>query len=125
MNAPHIFSFEKLDVYKSARELAKEIYTLTANYPNEEKFGLTNQIRRASVSVCLNIAEGSSRFSGKEQARFYEIAYGSLMEVISCLHLSIDLGFLQDTIQPLMTKIQEMSFKINGLRKNALNKLNA
>lgn len=113
------FSFEKLDVYKEARKLAKEIYTLTANFPGEEKFGLVSQIRRATVSVCLNIAEGSSRFSGKEQARFYEIAYGSLMEVVACLHLSSDLGFIENDISPLLISIQEISYKINSLRKNA------
>ncbi len=73
----YIYSFEKLDVWQEARKLVKEIYIVSDLFPTSEKFGLTNQIRRASVSVVSNIAEGVSRFSPKEQIRFIEIAYGS------------------------------------------------
>lgn len=76
-----MYSFEKLDVWKKARILTGTIYKISAKFPPEERFGLTSQIRRASVSVCSNLAEGSGRVSGKEQARFTEIAYSSLLEL--------------------------------------------
>lgn len=120
--AQFVFSFEKLDVYKEVRSLTKQIYLLTSIFPVEEKFGIVSQIRRATVSVCLNIAEGSSRFSSKEQARFYEIAYGSLMEVVACLHLSQDLGYTKENIDKLLTEINNISYKINALRKKAEHK---
>jgi len=66
----YTYSFEKLEVWKLARELVKEIYRLTEKFPSEEKFGLIGQLRRASVSVSSNLAEGSSRKSAKEQAHF-------------------------------------------------------
>jgi four helix bundle protein len=78
-----MFRFEKFDVWHHAVDFAENIYTVTNLFPREEQFGLTSQMRRASVSVSSNIAEGSSRSSDKEFARFIEVAYGSLMEVVS------------------------------------------
>ena len=71
----YLFGFEKLYVWKEARILTVLIYELTEKFPDKEKFGLINQMRRASVSTGANIAEGSSRFSVKEQAHFYSISY--------------------------------------------------
>jgi len=65
------FSFEKLEVWQDAKELTHQIYKVTKNYPDDEKFGLVSQLRRAMISVTSNIAEGSSRMSPKDQAHFY------------------------------------------------------
>ncbi|NOU47567.1 MAG: four helix bundle protein, partial [Bacteroidales bacterium] len=70
------YAFENLEVWQKSRILVKSVYVLTASFPNDEKFGLTSQMRRACVSVSSNIAEGSTRWSQKDQARFYEIAFG-------------------------------------------------
>src|SRR5262245_48189388 len=78
-----MFNFEKLEVWKKAIELADVVYLLTRQFPDSERFGLTNQLRRAAVSVSSNIAEGSSRSSRGDFARFLEIAGGSIFEVVS------------------------------------------
>ncbi|MBK9255847.1 MAG: four helix bundle protein [Saprospiraceae bacterium] len=72
----------------------KNIYKTTSCFPNEEKFGLVSQIRRASVSISSNIAEGSTRFHSKDQSRFYQIAFGSAVEVLNQCILANDLEFL-------------------------------
>ena len=93
-----IYSFEKLDVWRKSCLLAKEIYLITNKYfPQSEKYGLSSQIRRSSISVSSNIAEGTSRNSGKEQARFTNIAYGSLMEVLSQILIVRDLNYIDET----------------------------
>lgn len=78
-----MFRFEKLDVWHKAIEHANRVYELTRKFPVDERFGLTSQMRRSAVSVSSNIAEGSGRTSDTGFARFLEIAYGSLMEVVS------------------------------------------
>jgi four helix bundle protein len=94
MSAEYKFAFEKLDVWQEVRLLTKEIYKDTRVFPNEEKFGITNQMRRAAVSVCSNIAEGSSRTSAKDQAHFYQLSYSSLMELMNQTIIANDLGSL-------------------------------
>ena len=79
------YAFEKLDVWQKSRLLVKEVYKLTTHFPAEERYGLTSQLRRASVSVSSNIAEGSTRWGKWDKARFYEVAYGSLIEVMNQL----------------------------------------
>ena len=86
------YSFEKLDVWNDARYFVKEIYKITSNFPEKEKFGLSSQLQRAYVSIVSNIAEEVSRNSVKEQIRFVEIAYESLMEVYS--YIAMDLGYI-------------------------------
>ena len=66
----HLFSFEKLDVYQLSRKFVKKIYEISNHFPDEEKFGITSQMRRAAVSVLANMAEGSAREGGKAQAMF-------------------------------------------------------
>ncbi|HEY4256501.1 MAG TPA: four helix bundle protein [Candidatus Udaeobacter sp.] len=78
-----MFNFEKLDVWQEAIKFADLVYELTADFPGDERFGLTNQMRRAAVSISSNLAEGSSRVSRTDFARFVEIATGSLFEVVS------------------------------------------
>jgi four helix bundle protein len=119
----YAYAFEKLEVWQRGRELNKQIYRLSKQLPDDERFGIISQIRRASISVTCNLAEGSARATGKEQARFSEIAYGSLMEVLNLLITCVDLDYLVssvvDDIRPL---IEEISRKINALRVAQLKK---
>jgi len=118
------FGFEKLEVWQDARKLTVEIYRLTEKYPEREKFGLTNQLRRASVSVAANIAEGTTRASAKEQAHFSSISYGSLIETLSHLITSVDLNFITaEELLALRNMIQPLSLKINNLRNTQLAKV--
>jgi four helix bundle protein len=98
------FSFEDLDVYKTARILVRDVYRLQHQFPKYEIYALGDQIRRSASSVTSNIAEGSGRSSFKEKSHFIEIAYGSLMEAFSQLQIAQDLGYLQqeniDKIRP-------------------------
>ncbi len=110
------FSFEKLNVWKKTRKLAFSLYTITSSFPESEKFGITNQIRRAAISVTANIAEGSSRFSRKEQSRFYQISYSSLMELLSHLYISVDLKYLDEkSLEEIKLDIVEISKMLNAL----------
>jgi four helix bundle protein len=110
------YAFERLEVWQKSRRLVKNIYIVTKAFPVEERYGLTSQIRRACISVSNNIAEGSTRWSSKEKARFYEIAFGSLMEVLNDLILSNDLELLAtDKLQTLRPKIDEVARMLNAL----------
>jgi len=115
------YSFEKLDVWIIAKELVKIIYLQTKSFPSSEQFGLTNQIRRSTISVASNLAEGSSRKTKKEQARFTQIAYSSLMELLNQIIISFDLGFLtnKDYLH-VRTEIEKLTLKINALHKSQI-----
>ncbi|MBK8515268.1 MAG: four helix bundle protein [Saprospiraceae bacterium] len=118
-NENYTYGFEKLDVWKNARELNKKVYLITNAFPSEERFGLISQIRRASVSISSNIAEGSSRFHTKDQSRFYQIAFGSAVEVLNQLILAHDLGFLDiDKLIEIRKQISDITYKLGGLIKN-------
>jgi len=119
------FSFEKLDVWNEARKLTRELYDKTKMFPDSERFGLVNQIRRAAVSVCSNIAEGSSRRYLKEQIMFYQIAYSSLMEVMNQAIISADLDYMEeDSLKDLRGRILKISGMLNGLRNSQQQKEN-
>jgi four helix bundle protein len=92
-----MFIFERLDVWQKSIDFADLVYRITRAFPDDERFGLTSQMRRAAVSISSNIAEGSSRFSNKDFVRFIEIATGSLFEVVSQSFLSRKQGFLNET----------------------------
>lgn len=116
-----LFGFEKLDVWKLGRELTKDIYKLSKSFPDDEKFGLTSQIRRASISITSNIAEGTARGSGKEQARFTEISYGSLLEVLNQLIAAYDLEYITEKqLNDKRPLIEELANKLNSLRNYQL-----
>ena len=118
-----LFSFEKLDVWKLSREFTKIVYKISKDFPDEEKFGLTSQIRRASVSITSNIAEGSARITGKEQARFSEISYGSLLEVLNQLIVAVDLEYISENeLNNNRNLIEEIANKLNKLRQSQLNR---
>ena len=118
----HKYSFEKLDVWIKSKELVKTVYKITNNFPSEEKYGLTSQIRRCAVSVSSNLAEGSARITAKDKAHFTTISYSSLMELLNQLILSVDLDYLEEgKLGEIRELIEEVSNKLNGLRKSQLN----
>ncbi len=117
----YTFSFEKLNVWQLSRNLIKEIYLETNQFPVEEKFGLTNQIRRATVSISSNIAEGSSRTNPKDKAHYTQIAYGSLMEVLCQIIIANDLDYLsKEKLNYFRNIIDEIANKLNALRNSQL-----
>lgn len=117
-----VYSFEKLIVWQESRKLAKEVYILSRKFPKEEQFSLTSQVRRAIISVCSNIAEGSSRSLSKDKARFTEISFGSLLEVLNQLILAVDFEFITiEELNNLRPKIDEIAKMLNGLKKSQLN----
>jgi len=87
---------QKLQIYSISRAFVLESYKLTNRLPTEEKFGMISQIRRASLSVHLNTAEGSSRKSEQERKRYYEVARGSIIEIDAALDVADDLGYLKN-----------------------------
>ncbi len=114
-----MFRFEKLDAWQLAIEFSDDVYRVTRTFPSEERFGLTNQLRRAAVSIAANIAEGSGRSTDKDFCRFLEIAYGSLMETVS--HLTI--AFRQEMVKAddhklLYEKSDRLARVLSGLRSS-------
>jgi len=104
------FRFEKLEVWQEARKINQVIYRLTRKFPREELFAMTSQIRRASISVSSNIAEGSGLNSDKDFAHFLEQAYGSLMEVASIFYLAFDEGYVQESdLDPLFDELERLA----------------
>lgn len=89
-----IITFQDLKVWRKAHQLVLEIYTLTRHFPAEEKYSLTNQVRRAAISVASNIVEGFNRMSVRDSLYFYTVAQGSLEEVKYQLLVAKDLGYL-------------------------------
>ncbi|OGL30944.1 hypothetical protein A3F37_00245 [Candidatus Saccharibacteria bacterium RIFCSPHIGHO2_12_FULL_41_12] len=115
-----MFKFTQLRAWQNARKFAVEVYRLTSEFPSDERYGLTAQIRRSSVSVSANIAEGFSRQGAKEKAQFYSIALGSLTETLSHAYIANDLGFLpSDRLQLLEEKVTDIHKMTNGLIKSA------
>ncbi|WP_231602962.1 four helix bundle protein [Neorhodopirellula pilleata] len=114
-----MFGFEKLDVWSKSMDLADVVYRLTKDFPDYERFGLANQMRRAAVSVSSNIAEGSSRESKKDFARFIQLAFGSLMEIVSQLHIAQRQGFIpKDEANKLYAQSKEISKMLSGLKRS-------
>ena len=109
-----------LHVWQEAMALTKDIYRVTAQFPREEVYALTNQMRRAAVSIPSNIAEGVARTSSRELLQFLSIARGSLSELETHVILAQDLGYLNDK-QPLLARI-ERSFGLLGGLINSVEK---
>lgn len=106
--------FKNLGIWKKSKLFCSKIYHITATFPNEEKFGITNQLRRASISIPSNIAEGSSRNSNKDFAPFLEIAIGSAYEVETQLLISSDLGFITNENTIELTNLLEEIIKMTS-----------
>ena len=118
-----MFNFEKLDVWQKAIEFDDLVYRSTRHFPAEERFGLTNQMRRAAASLSSNIAEGSSRISKADFVRFLEIATGSVFEVTSQAFIARRQGFLEeDNFRAIYSAAEEQSRMLSGLRKSLLPK---
>ncbi len=119
----HTYSFEKLEVWQNARKLIVFIYELTNGFPENEKYGLVSQIRRASVSIAANIAEGSARTSSKDQAHFTQIAYSSMLEVLNHFFIALDLKYINnEEFKSIREVIETISNQLNALRKSQLNR---
>ena len=114
-----LFGFEKLVVWNDARGFISEIYKLTDNFPSKERFGLSSQLQRAAVSIAANIAEGSSRFSKKEFARYIQISYGSLMEVLSHAYVAYDRTYIVKVeLKRIRENVKMISNKLNSLSRS-------
>lgn len=114
----HTYSFEKLHVWIEAKELTKNIYKLTEGFPQNEAFGLTSQLRRASISICSNIAEGVSRNTNLDKARFTTIAFSSAVEVINQLIICHELKLIcQQEYDSLREQLESITNKLQGLRR--------
>ena len=118
MNA-YQFSFEKLEVWQLARKLLISVYRLTEHFPPEEKYSMVSQMRRASLSVCSNLAEGSSRQTARDQSRFTTIAFSSMLELLNQLILSTDLGYLTTVeLTQFRKDISVLTVKLINLKKS-------
>mgnify|MGYP006388368075 CR=1 FL=1 len=117
----YTYGFEKLNIWKDSILFAKDIYKITETFPNTEKFGLVSQMRRAVVSIPSNIAEGSAKQSLKDQARFTEMAFGSLMEILNQIILSFKLKFIKENDYiDIRDYIENLSRQLNALKKSQL-----
>ena len=114
-----MFGFENLEVWQKSIEFSRLIYEFTRSFPAGERFGLTSQMRRASVSISSNIAEGSSRSSKKDFARFVQLAYGSLMETVSQSHIAMQQEFLvEDRMAAIRSSAEELARMLSGLKRS-------
>ena len=117
----YLYSFEKLEVWKESIKLVKSIYDLTKGFPESERFGLINQLRRASVSIASNLAEGTSRSTNKDKAHFTTMAYSSLMEVLNQLIISKELDYISNkNIEEFREHISKVSNMLNALRNSQI-----
>ncbi|HOU02335.1 MAG TPA: four helix bundle protein [Bacteroidales bacterium] len=115
----YTFNFEKLEVWPKSRLLSKKTYLLTQEFPETERFGLIPQLRRAVISVCSNIAEGSSRWSKKEKVHFYNVAFSSLMETMNQLILANDLKYIDNNeLSEMRSGIHIISMILINLTKS-------
>lgn len=115
-------SFEKLNVWKDSIDLVELIYITIITFPDDEKFGLSSQMKRCSVSISSNLAEGTSRTSNKDKARFSTIAFSSTMELLCQIIICKRLGFIEEeTYLNLRAIVMKVSNQINALKKYQLN----
>ena len=114
-----MFNFEKLDLWQESIQFADLVYELTGDFPDEERFGLTNQMRRAAVSISSNLAEGSSRVSQIDFSRFVEIAAGSLFAVVSQTTIALRRKMIaQSDYKRIHVAAETQSKMLSGLRRS-------
>lgn len=110
--------FKKLDVWKKSMDLAAKIYELTKSFPDDEKYGLTSQLRRCSISIPSNIAEGAGRSTNKSFSNFLSIALGSVFELETQILLSKRLNFLQEeAVNTILVEVESIGKMLNALMK--------
>lgn len=120
--AGKLLNYKKLVVWQLAKDIAIDTYSVTKLFPQEERYGIVSQLTRAAVSVPSNLAEGSSRSSAKEQIRYIEVAYGSLMELSCQIDISYDLGFIdKKDFDSINKKIDNLSVKLTNFRNSKNN----
>ena len=108
-------SFKELECWQKSHEFVKEVYKVTKKFPDDERFGLTSQFRRAAVSIAANICEGYKKLSKTDKLRFLNIAQGSLEECRYYIILSLDIEYIdQPTYDRLEYLINGASWKLNG-----------
>lgn len=113
------FSFEKLVVWQQSIDFVKKVYVCVGTFPKSELYGLTSQIKRSVVSIPANIAEGSTRKSFKDKARFTEIAFGSLVETLNHFVIAEKLNYIsQEIFIDLRYDIENLSRQINALKNS-------
>lgn len=115
-----ITSFTDLNAWKEGHKLVLEVYRVTKNFPKEEMFGLTNQMRRCAVSITSNIAEGFSRNTSKDKAQFYAISLGSVTELQNQLLVARDVGYLEkEEFNKIASQTIVVHKLVNGLIKSS------
>lgn len=118
----YTYSFEKLDVYQRSLRFSVKLRAILASFPQEERYGLTSQLRRAADSIPANIAEGSGRASAADQAHFTNMACSSALEVINHLNLAFLLGYIKhEDYQNKRFALDEIINKLNALYRFQLN----
>ena len=114
-----VFGYRRLVAYQKAKEVVKMTYKLIKKFPSEERYGMSDQLRRASVSITSNIAEGINRYSAKDKAHFIEMAYGSLMEVSSQFEIAEDLKYINiEDRSNIDILISDVARLLSGLQKS-------
>jgi four helix bundle protein len=112
-----VFRFERLDVWRKSVDFAILVYETTNGFPADERFGLATQLRRSAVSISANIAEGSSRASDRDFSRFVEVAFGSLCETVSHLHIARSQMLMeQERHEALYSAAEELSKMLSAFR---------
>ena len=115
------YSYKNLEAYKESKTLVKQVYTLLKQFPREEQYALCDQLRRAVISVPSNIAEGSGCTSAKDQAHFFEMAFGSLMEVDCQIDIAQDLSYVSlDEHEEVTVQISKVAALLSGMRNKCL-----
>ncbi|MEW6607714.1 MAG: four helix bundle protein [bacterium] len=111
-----MFNFEKLEVWQKSVKFTNMVYEITEKFSKDEVFGVTMQLRRASASIALNIAEGSGRKSRKEFAHFLSLSYGSICEVITLLKIGLARNYIsQQTYELMYKECEDIARMISGL----------
>lgn len=118
-----MFRFEKLRVWQEGRNFVSVVYKITDTFPKEEKFALTDQLRRAVVSIILNIAEGSDTKSDLHFKRYLRSSLGSNNEVVSCLYIALDMGYLnKEKFDILYKEANKIAAMLNAMINSLTNK---
>ncbi|MBR1808877.1 MAG: four helix bundle protein [Paludibacteraceae bacterium] len=119
------FGYRKLVAYTKACDVRRRVYLILKSFPKDEQFALCSQMRRAAVSITSYIAEGMTRYSNKDKSHFLEIAFGSLMEVMSQMEVALDEGYVsEDEFHNLETLNSETARLLSGLQNSFLKENN-